>query len=187
MNKLRYSRVRWYDVAIRNLYFEAFPKEERYPYWALLRCAQSKNVDYLGISREGALIGLTYLVHYKNIIYVFYLAVRNSERNRGYGSQILQDIIAKNPDKKILLCIEFPNNTLRERRRNFYLRNGMHSTQRILDNQGYKYEFLCSDEFFAPNAKTISEIYKTLAWPPLAGRSIRKSLEVDNIRLSDAK
>lgn len=175
--------------AIEQIYFEAFPEEDRYPFWTIKQCAESEDIDFQGIYMDGRLIGFVYLIHYLEFVYLFYLAVKADERNHGCGSQILQDLIAKYPDKKLLLCIDAPNNKdeMRDRRRSFYLRNGLYSTNTILDNHGYLYEILCSDRDFKPSKDIISAIYKTLAPANEAGNTIRQTLEVEDIKLQNKK
>ncbi|MBR0133911.1 GNAT family N-acetyltransferase [Candidatus Saccharibacteria bacterium] len=187
MSMLRYEKILAERKDIEQLYLESFPEEERYSFWAIIQRAQSENIDFFAVYNDSQLIGFTYLIYRQDITYVFYLAVAPSLRNHGYGSQILKGIIEQNQNNKILLCIEYPDDELKIRRRNFYLRNGMHSTGVILENFGLKYEFLCSQPGYQPSAETISEIYKTLADNSEAGLEIRKNLETENIRLGYQK
>lgn len=186
MIELHYNTITTERNDIEQLYFDSFPKEERYPFWAIVERAQSDSIKFLAIYDEDTLVGFTYLIYYLDIVYIFYLAVAPKLRNQGYGSQILRNIAAQNHDKKLLLCIEYPDNKIKQRRRNFYLRNDMHSTNTILENFGAKYEFLCSEAGYQPGAETIGGIYKTLADTSRAGQEIQKNLETNNIKLESA-
>jgi len=183
MDEIAYKAISKIEDEIEQLYNEAFPEEERYPFWAIIESAESDKVDFLGIYKNDQLVGFTYLIYYRDIVYVFYLAIKKSMRNQGLGSYVVKDLIARNPNKIVMLCIEQPDNELKKRRRAFYLRNGMHSTGKNLDNFGYKFEFLASKEGYAPVAEEIKGIYKTMTWSEHGGPEIRKTLEVDNIKI----
>ena len=49
----------------------------------LLERAQSDEIDFLAVYDDDQLIGFTYLIHYLDVVYVFYLTVTPVLRNRG--------------------------------------------------------------------------------------------------------
>ena len=114
---------------IKELYLSAFPEEERPPVNMFFNNAKKKDNDLLAFYDNNEFVGFTNLLFYKDICYIFFLGVTPSKRNKGYGSQILQETFAHYPDKTFVLCFEevddkYEDNELRKRRRGFYYRNG---------------------------------------------------------------
>ena len=60
---------------VKELYLSAFPDYERYPFWLLVYKSKKKNTDFYVIYDDSEYIGLLYLTYYKDIVYVFYLAI----------------------------------------------------------------------------------------------------------------
>ena len=74
-------------------------------------------------------IGFTNCIIYKDLCYLFFLAVDDNKRHQGYGSKILSIIKETYKDKVILLCFEevddsYEDNSNRIKRREFYYKNG---------------------------------------------------------------
>ncbi len=65
------------------LYKEAFPKEERAPLFFLKAKAKKKVSDCFGIYDEDTFVGLLNLIYHKDIVFVFYFAVRGDLRGKG--------------------------------------------------------------------------------------------------------
>ena len=60
---------------------------------------------------------------------MFFLAIANEYRNKGYGSLIIQEAFKKYQGKRFVLCFEevddkYEDNSYRIKRREFYYRNG---------------------------------------------------------------
>ena len=51
-------------------------------------------------------LGLVYTISTKKLVYVFFLAVTEENRSKGYGSKILDKIKEMNPQKIVTLAIE---------------------------------------------------------------------------------
>ena len=114
---------------IEPLYVGAFPEEERPPEWLFFENALKENNELLGFYENDEFIGFTNLLFHNDLCYMFFLAVSPKHRNKGYGSQIIQEAFRLYPDKTFVLCYEeidekYPDNSLRIKRREFYYRNG---------------------------------------------------------------
>ena len=114
---------------IEPLYVGAFPEEERPPEWLFFENALKVDNQLLGVYEKDEFIGFTNLLFHNDLCYIFFLAVSSEYRNKGYGSQIIQDVFKMYPDKTFVLCYEeiddkYSDNDLRKRRRDFYYRNG---------------------------------------------------------------
>ena len=114
---------------LKKIYKEAFPREEKIPFWMLKLLARRGRGEFYGVYDQKELAGLVYNVYYKDIIYISYLAVDDEKRGSGYGSRILQTIQKKFSSSRIFLCIEemdpgAENYEQRVRRKAFYESNG---------------------------------------------------------------
>jgi ribosomal protein S18 acetylase RimI-like enzyme len=114
---------------IKRLFITAFPKEERPPFFVLKQKRKSGTGELLVAKDNNKFVGFIHLVHYKDLIYLFFFAIHQDLRGKGYGSQVLQQLIAKYKDKRIFLAREplddnADNNAQRISRRQFYIKNG---------------------------------------------------------------
>ena len=114
---------------LKDIYKEAFPREEKIPFWMLKMLTRDGRGEFYGVYDHEELIGLVYNVYYKDIIYISYLAIDDTKRGAGYGGRILQTIQKKYSDSRIFLCIEemdpnAENYEQRVRRKAFYESNG---------------------------------------------------------------
>lgn len=116
---------------------EAFPSNERPPVSIFFTNVENRKENELfGYFVDGKFIGFSYLSYYKDICYIFFLAVKKEERNKGYGTKILDLIKKDNKDYVLLLCHEevdekYDDYESRVKRRDFYIKNS------FADN-GYK-------------------------------------------------
>ena len=107
---------------IKNIYNEAFPKSERFPFYILKKCNKGLNVHLNAIinTETDEIIGMYFDVNYNNIKYIMYLAIKKEFQNQGYGSEVLRDICVNTSDN-VVLCIEKPNSDkkdIKDRRKN---------------------------------------------------------------------
>lgn len=114
---------------LQHLYYASFPREERQPYFLIKKRALSGSADFFGIYDNNRFIGLLYTVAYKDIVYVYFLAIANEYRGCGFGSMVISKIKHKYHDCRIVLCIEevdinSENYNERLKRRSFYEKNG---------------------------------------------------------------
>ena len=118
------------DVA--NLLVTAFPKDERPPvdiFFFHNLSINKESTRLLAFYIENNFIGFTSLVFYKDICYLFFLAVSPTYRHQGYGSQILEMIKKDYSDYTILLAFEevdpqYDNYEERKNRKAFYFNHG---------------------------------------------------------------
>lgn len=134
-------------LKVRRLYLDAFPSFERLPFWVLLYKAKKDDSNLSVIYDDEEFVGMMNVAYYKNIVYLFYLAVDPSQQSRGYGSKILQHLKDTYPDKRILLNIEKVDNTAenyaqRLNRKKFYEKNGFQNTDFKIETDAITYEIL---------------------------------------------
>ncbi|MGX7197749.1 GNAT family N-acetyltransferase [Enterococcus olivae] len=90
---------------VKELYQKAFPKNERIPFWFLIHRTKQVNVECVAYYDQQEFVGFTYLIEHQKITYVFYLAICESARSKGYGSVIL-DAVKLRKNHRVVLCIE---------------------------------------------------------------------------------
>lgn len=134
---------------VKELYLTEFPKYERYPFWLLTYKAKKKNSDFYAVYDDTDYVGLLYLTYFKDIVYIFYLAIDPSQQSKGYGSAILQHLREIYKDKRLLLNIEkvdpsAANYEQRYNRRTFYEKNGFKNTHFEIETKEIVYEILYS-------------------------------------------
>ena len=134
---------------LKQLYLEAFPPEERAPLFFLRMKACAHACDMLGVYDEDQFVGLTILVPHAEMVYVFFLAVEAAQRGGGRGTAILAEIARQYQGKRLMLCIEDPdepgdNLPLRLRRKAFYGRCGYEPAGFKVCENGVVYEMLAT-------------------------------------------
>ena len=90
---------------VSQLYYSAFPEDERAPWKALIEKHNKGKGEFLSIYDQDKWVGLTYVITYQNLSYILYLAIDDMQRGHGYGSSVLQ-ILKKRYPHTIMLCIE---------------------------------------------------------------------------------
>lgn len=113
----------------KKLYSSAFPIAERILFFMLERACKKDRANFFGIYDAQTFAGIVYLVLVDDAALIFYFAVDEKLRGKGYGSAILSALKEKYPGTRIFLEIEKPdehakNNPERLRRKAFYERNG---------------------------------------------------------------
>lgn len=147
MNDLKFVNVSKSNQEVRKLYEEAFPQNEKMPYLLLLYYSKKRNADFYGIYDNQIFVGLVYSVYYQDIVYIFYFAIDESLRAKGYGSKCLEMLKQKYFDKRVVLSIEelnedSDNNQQRIKRKVFYQRNGFNSLNIKVKEGSVTYELL---------------------------------------------
>ncbi|MEC6748680.1 GNAT family N-acetyltransferase [Marinilactibacillus sp. XAAS-LB27] len=132
---------------VKNLYMNEFPKYERYPFWFLKYQSKKKNSDFYVIYDDNEYVGLLYLIYYKDIVYILYLAINHSKQSKGYGSKILNQLSQTYRGKRLLLNIEKIDSTAynweqRIKRKKFYKKNDFTNTNFEITNKHVVYEIL---------------------------------------------
>ena len=144
-----------YLPQVQALYESAFPANERIPmkqlldnkikreFWAFFEKEDGEN------GAAPTFCGFSNSISHGDITNIVYFAVEPELRSRGYGSQILQAIRRQHPDTRIAVDIEVEEDSKdaeelerRNRRRDFYQRNGFDASPVDYVWQGEHYRLL---------------------------------------------
>lgn len=191
---MRYKSYSVYDSQgqsqIKEIYETSFPKNEKFPFWVLKQCAKENNVrlDSIIDHNTNKIIGMNFLISYDDIVYLMYVAIDKKYRNKGFGSLVLRDLILRQADTSILLCIEKPSicdkEDIKARRKDFYLRNGFYETGYFIKDSGVDYEFLSSSKERIITGNDLKKRYSCMTRNPLM-KFIIKNLFDNNINFID--
>lgn len=132
---------------IQSLYESAFPKNERKPLGLFLEEADC--CAFVAFYEGERYCGFAILLTWKDITHILYFAVENTLRDRGYGTDALKLLRTLRPDNRFIADIEVddvhaPNHGQRQKRKQFYLRNGYRESGVTYEWQGEHYEILVS-------------------------------------------
>lgn len=167
---------------IKKIFVNSFPKSERFPFFILRRCSKGTNVIFNVILDKDKLIGMEYIIECSDFTYLMYLAVDKKQRNNGYGSQVLSNLIKKY--KNVILSIERPDKNCyneKNKRKNFYLRNGFYETNKFIGDNGVEYELLCTNKNYIVTPQKLKERYTKMASSIMMKWLIGKLFNVDDI------
>lgn len=136
---------------VRDLYGSAFPKEEQLPWDDLLRLTDAMPLDFTVYYDVDTFVGFTIVLSKDNYNWLWYFAVNERLRGKGYGQKILAHIIEQYQGKRLILDMESirqecDNLEQRVRRRDFYLRNGFRDTETEKTFEGVTYTILMKGE-----------------------------------------
>ena len=117
---------------IEDLYMRAFPKPERKPFQLMVKKQAEGTMELLSIEEENQFLGLAIFAHDKDIALLDYFAISDEMRGQGVGSRAIKALQKIYAGKRFVLEIETtkkPCNDLemRNKRKGFYLRNGLHT------------------------------------------------------------
>ena len=117
---------------IEDLYMRAFPKAERKPFQLMVKKQAEGTMELLSIEEENQFLGLAIFAHDKDIALLDYFAISDEMRGQGVGSRAIKALQKIYAGKRFVLEIETtkkPCNDLemRNKRKGFYLRNGLHT------------------------------------------------------------
>ena len=147
--------LQFFDVTINSpylpqvqaLYESAFPANERIPMKQLLDNKIKR--EFWAFFDEDSFCGFSNSISHGDITNIVYIAVKPELRCRGYGSQILQAIRRQHPNTRIVVDIEVEEDSKdaeelerRNRRRDFYQRNGFDAAPVEYHWQGEHYRLL---------------------------------------------
>lgn len=157
---IKYIDYPSYKKEIKELYYEAFPKKERFPFWILKHSIKQGKTTLNAIVDNNKFIGMSYIVNCDDSSYLMFFAIKRELRNKNYGSKILKDLNLK--CKTMFLSIEEPKEQLSERRKSFYLRNGFFETNKYCLEKGINYEILCNDKNYNITEKIHKKRYNNM-------------------------
>ena len=118
---------------IKQLYETAFPEDEQIPWDDLMRLIWEMPLDFTAYYDGEDFIGFTIVYPRQSFNWFWYFAVREELRGKGYGQQILTQLIERYKGLPFVLDMESTTqvcDNLEERRKRqaFYLRNGFRDT-----------------------------------------------------------
>lgn len=131
--KIKKYENKYYEQ-VKEIYEISFPKQERY--LELKDMINKDNTELVCLVENDTVLGIMYLIKYKNMIFVLYLAINPNIRSKGYGSYMLKWLLENNSNKNIFLNIEevveiSSDYETRKRRMNFYIKNGFYITDYV--------------------------------------------------------
>lgn len=157
---------------INRLAKEAFPPEEYLAPTELVKMSQADNFDFLLLKDQEQFVGFMVVQTYKNMAYLFFLAIDEKSRGKGYGSRAIETLKEEYPNKVHTVDFEMLDQTAsnyeqRKKRRNFYLRNGYQETGLFLSYLGVDYEVFCmSDNFDIDTFKAMMKTIQVQGFDP---------------------
>lgn len=139
----------------KKLYKSAFPKNERVPFLLLKNRAKKNFAQMLSIMKNGEFVGLAYIISNEKIAYLFFFAIKDELRGKGLGSLTLKAIKEKYKGKTIFLArerLDEPCDNLpqRQKRREFYLRNGFSDMPLSIIEPKMTYDVMSVGDKLAP-------------------------------------
>jgi len=87
---------------ISNLYSSAFPRQEQAPLAFLINQTKKDTVKFFAFYDGDVFVGLTYTIFFKDMTYLWYLAIQSDLRSKGYGSQIMRYLHELYPNNRII-------------------------------------------------------------------------------------
>lgn len=132
---------------IHRLYKTAFPKCERKPFALIWFVHQKGNADVWVMETEEGFTGFAITLNVRDMVLLDYFAVSDSWRGKGFGGQALRQLQKHYSDRRFFLEIESvyhaaENLAERQRRKRFYLQNGMTEMSVMADVFGTPMELL---------------------------------------------
>ena len=113
-----------------------------------------------------------------------YFAIEKNQRNNGYGSEILREL--NRSYKNVLLCIEKANeqvSDIKNKRKQFYLRNGFVGTNKYIVDNNVEYELLCSNSNLNITKEILEKRYTMMTGSKILRFIISKIFNVYNIKM----
>ena len=136
---------------IEELYLRAFPKEERKPFGLMLQKQTEGTMEILSIEEENTFLGLAIFAFDKDLALLDYFAISEEFRGQGIGSRAIKALQKIYTGKRFVIEIETTKKPckdleMRELRKAFYLRNGLHTMNFDVVLFGVEMEILANCE-----------------------------------------
>ena len=163
---VRMRLVEAYDIErlakIQALYQEAFPASERKPFKLMIKKREEGVMELQALENEqNEFCGLAITILYQDMVLLDYFAIAPKMRGKGTGTEAFSLLRDKYAQKRFFLEIErtdveAENLLQRQKRKNFYLRNGLTETAMYVRLFGGEMEVL------SDSCKVNFEEYKRL-------------------------
>ena len=130
---------------IKQLYLDAFPFEERIPFYIMVLVGNDKGVEFLSIYDDDTWLGFIHTLVGDELSYIFYFAIDNRLRQSGYGSKILHEYKKIHPRLSLAIePIEENSDNIKQRRKRleFYKKNGFESLDTKVVEMGIEFELM---------------------------------------------
>jgi hypothetical protein len=130
---------------IKQLYMDAFPFDERIPFYIMVSVGNDRGVEFLSIYDDDTWLGFIHTLVGEKLSYIFYFAIDGSLRQSGYGSKIIREYKKMHP--KLSLAIEpieedSDNIKQRKKRLAFYEKNGFETLDTRVVEMGVEFELM---------------------------------------------
>lgn len=130
---------------IKQLYLDAFPFEERIPFYIMVLVGNDKGVEFLSIYDDDTWLGFIHTLVGDELSYIFYFAIDNRLRRSGYGSKILHEYKKIHPRLSLAIePIEENSDNIKQRRKRleFYKKNGFETLDTKVMEMGIEFELM---------------------------------------------
>lgn len=139
-----------YKQQVYDLYESAFPKEEKKPLEMMETLSEQGKMELLAITDNGEFIGLAMNMLSEKTALLDYFAIVSHKRDCGYGGKAVRLLQERFAGKKYIFEVEMQdpsaeNAKERQRRKAFYLRNGLKETGLFVHVYGTDFEILTPD------------------------------------------
>ena len=129
---------------IHKIYNQSFPKIEKMSFDYILSMTTNKDVKFLMAVNE-EIIGLVFLIEKENEALIYYFAINDVVRSKGYGSIVLTKL--KEKYQNLIIIMEKVNKEsidyeLQEKRLKFYQKNDFKLTDYLLSDYSGEFELL---------------------------------------------
>lgn len=144
---------------------QAFPEEERLPWWLLRLNAQRKGIDLTAFLDSNRFCGFTASVTVDDTHFLLFFAIDSDLRGKGYGSEVLS--LLRREYQTVYLNIELlipsaPNLEERKKRFAFYQKNGFFDTCYHVWEVGGKFRVLSTNPIL--DVKAYKRIFRKLSF-----------------------
>ena len=148
---------------IEDLYLRAFPISERKPFSLMVQKQSEGTMELLSIEEDNVFLGLAIFAHDKDIVLLDYFAISDEMRGKGIGSRAIKALQKIYAGKRFVLEIETTKKPcreleMRENRKAFYLRNGLHTMDFDVNLFGVEMEILSNAKCL--NYEEYLDVYK---------------------------
>ena len=142
-----------YFYQIKKIYQQSFPKKERFPFLILIFNILKGNSEMYILLNNKKVSSFIYVINYKGMSFILYLATNKKERSKGCGSYLLNFFTEKNKENNIFLNIEEINdnykyNKVRKKRLEFYANNNFFLTDYLSMEEDSIFHILSNTKTF---------------------------------------